>query len=132
MKRNHLFLGLIALMLLFTGCEREKIEVDASLNIIESANERKLITNEITAHIVPTTLQVGEELSITVTHNEEKSISVKIFSESLGLQTVITTPGKFTQNIDIAGLHDLAIEYKPSSSVTRSIKTDIEVVSNEK
>uniref|UniRef100_UPI00405729F7 hypothetical protein n=1 Tax=Alistipes sp. TaxID=1872444 RepID=UPI00405729F7 len=129
MKRNLFFLGLMAIALLFTSCEQERIEVDASVYVVEIPDGYMLITSEIVARITPTPLLVGEELSINVTHKEEKELSVKISSESLGFQERLTTPGEFTHRIATAGVHDLTITYK-YGSVTKNIVSEIVAIPN--
>lgn len=82
--------------------------------------------NDIKIGVKPLSLKIGEDVMISVIHNEDKNVSITLSSESLDFEEVIETPKNLMKKILIEGTHDLIFTYK-SGGISSLVSTSINV-----
>lgn len=108
--RKSLFTAIAAIVSLFTGCT-EIYDQEASI-VISTTTSYSTTVNGVSVRISPSTVVLGEEVSIDVAHEDSIAVDVIINSKSLAYQKNITTPYSTKMRMDIVGSHDLSFSFE--------------------
>ena len=108
--RKSLFTAIAAIVSLFTGCT-EIYDQEASI-VISTTTSYSTTVNGVSVRISPSTVALGEEVSIDVAHEDSIAVDVIINSKSLAYQKNITTPYSTKMRMDIVGSHDLSFSFE--------------------
>lgn len=122
---KKIFFGILAIVLLVcVGCEKEQA---VSIDLTIGGESYQATLQDVTVVVKPRKMKVGEELTISVTHNEGKDESLTLSSESLGITETLTTPTIWKKQMVQAGVHDLLFKYDKDGN-SSSVSTVITVV----
>ena len=108
--RKSLFTAIAAIVSLFTGCT-EIYDQEASI-VISTTTSYSTTVNGVSVRISPSTVALGEEVSIDVAHEDSIAVDVIINSKSLSYQKNITTPYSTKMRRDIVGSHALSFSFE--------------------
>lgn len=119
---NKILLGICSMMfMLLLSCNEEHVqEVEI---VIGTGAFSETINNEVSIAVSPTYLQVGDYITISVTHKDDKKVPVILSSESLDIEETITTPSVVKKQINVAGKHDLTLKYETEGGAIAASST---------
>lgn len=123
--KRCLFAAMIAAVCMFMGCT-EIYDQETSI-VISTSKEFSVIINDIYIKVSPTTVTLGKEVSIDVTHENGDTVDVVISSKSLEFKEHVTTPYHTKMKMDVVGTHDLSFTIGTGSMVTVGTTTNINV-----
>ena len=109
------------LVLLLGSCfnnNQEPPEVNNTITTVINGTSVVTYNDGICITVSPTTVNVGEEITIVVSHKKDKEIAAKIYSESLNWRNNIVTPDTIVQKIETEGIHDINVQFMEQYLVT--------------
>ena len=106
---------MIAATCMFTGCTTE---IGQCVEFTENGYKANL--NGVLISMSPTTVSVGEEVVIELSHKKNRKVGVEIESTSLSYKESFKTPASVIIKIEAEGIHDLSFTQKSFGTIMTS------------
>lgn len=113
--RKSLLVAIAVAAWLFAGCTTE---IDQCVEFTENGYKANL--NGVLISMSPTTVSVGEEVVIELSHKKNRKVGVEIESTSLSYKESFKTPASVIIKIEAEGIHDLSFTQKSFGTIMTS------------
>lgn len=106
-RRKSLLVAIVAAACVCAGCTTE---IDQCVEFTENGYNANL--NGVLICMSPTTVSVGEEVTIELSHKKNRKVGVEIESTSLSYKESFKTPASVRIKIEAEGIHDISFTRK--------------------